>query len=86
MESRTGGKSTVEVLEPGGTLQRLGLAARPAPEPHRVVLAVVGHQHGAEEREEGAGGAVVNPLSRDPHAPAVRVEPDEAITVCPWPP
>ena len=86
VESRTGGKTTVEVLEPGGTLTRLGLAAGAAPEPHRVVLAVVRHQHGAEEGEERAGGAVVNPLSRDPDAAARQVEPDQAITVCPWPP
>jgi hypothetical protein len=44
----------------------------------------VGHQHRSGEGEEQPGHAVVDALAADPHAAAVEVEAEQAVTVSPW--
>jgi hypothetical protein len=44
----------------------------------------VGYERSTERSEEDAGGAVVDPLAADPHAPPGEIEPDEPLSVAEW--
>ena len=83
VEKRTGGRTTVEVLDPGGTF----LSGSPAPRRNQTGRSFqsCAIQHGAEQGEQHASGC--RGATRWPaiHTRAAgEVQTDHAITVCPW--